>query len=79
MYSKVISVAPLENYILLIELSDNSKGTFDMKPYLDFGSYKALKDNEYFKKVRVQAGDITWPDEQDIAPERIIAEMKRIQ
>ena len=74
----VTKVKPLADYTLFIELSDNSKGTFDMKPYLNFGSYKSLKDYEYFKRVRVQYGDITWPDEQDIAPERILAELVHI-
>ncbi len=78
MSKTVTKVKPLPDYLLFIEFSDNSKGTFDMKPYLDFGSYRALKNYDYFKRVSVEYGDIVWPDEQDIAPERILAELVHI-
>lgn len=40
----VKDVKPLENYCLLLTFEDNQVKVFDMKPYLDTGIFKELKD-----------------------------------
>ncbi len=76
MYWDAISVKPLENYCLYVELQDGRKGIFDVKPYLNFGVLKELQNPHYFNRVGIAYGAITWPHEQDIAPETLVAELQ---
>lgn len=46
-----------------------------MKPYLNHGVFQELKNIDYFNQVDISFGAVTWPHEQDIAPETLISEM----
>ena len=50
-----------------------------MKPYLERGVFRELKDERYFRRVGILYGAVTWPHEQDIAPETLLAEMAPVQ
>ncbi len=76
MHWDVKSVRPLPNYRLYVEIQDGRKGVFDMKPYLDKGVFQELQDINYFNQVGILMGAITWPHEQDIAPETLLAELQ---
>ncbi len=76
MYWDVKSVKPLPNYCLYLEIQDGRKGVFDMKPYLNKGIFRELADVHYFNQVGIVMGAVTWPNEQDIAPETLLAELK---
>ncbi|MBL5982379.1 hypothetical protein PW5551_03870 [Petrotoga sp. 9PW.55.5.1] len=69
MYIGVIEVKPLENYKLLLTFDNKEKKIFDMKPYLDKGLFKDLKDEKIFKSVRVSFDTIEWSNGLDIDPE----------
>ena len=71
----VISVKPLSDYRLYVELEDGRNGIFDVKPYLDHGVFRELQDVHYFNQVSILYGAVTWPHEQDVAPETLLAEM----
>lgn len=71
----VKQVAPLAEYRIYVELEDGSKGIFDLKPYLDRGVFQELKNVHYFNQVGILFGAVTWPHEQDIAPETLLTEM----
>jgi hypothetical protein len=75
MFWDVKSVKPLSEYRIYVEIEDGRKGIFDLKPYLDFGVFRELRDVNYFNQVSVSLGAVTWPHEQDIAPETLLAEM----
>ena len=75
MYWDVKVVKPLPDYRIYVEIADGRKGVFDMKPYLDRGIFRELRDMHYFSRVGIQLGAVTWPNEQDIAPETLLAEM----
>ncbi|MGD9973470.1 MAG: DUF2442 domain-containing protein [Desulfatirhabdiaceae bacterium] len=47
---KVKSVFANNDYTLSVELSDGRSGIFDVKPYLEKGVFKELKDRNYFKQ-----------------------------
>ena len=79
MYWDVKKVKPLSDYKIHVEMEDGNKGIFDMTPYLDHGVFKELKNINYFNQVYILFGAITWPNEQDIAPETLIAEMELIE
>lgn len=69
MYLSVIDVEPLSNYQLLLTFENGEKRIFDMKPYLDKGIFKELRDERMFKSVKVSFDSIEWPNQADIDPE----------
>jgi hypothetical protein len=75
MYWDVKTVKPLPNFRIFVEIEDGRKGIFDVTPYLDRGTLRELWDVHYFNRVGIQFGAVTWPNEQDIAPETLLAEM----
>ena len=79
MYWDVTTVKAKTKYKLYVEIEDGRKGIFDMTPYLDHGVFKELKNINYFNQVGILFGAITWPNEQDIAPETLIEEMQPVQ
>jgi len=75
MYWDVKLVKPLSDYRIYVEIEDGRKGIFNMKPYLDFGVFSELRNPGYFNQVGILFGAVTWPNEQDIAPETLLAEL----
>jgi len=75
MYWDAKLVKPLPDYRIYVEIENGQKGVFDLKPYLDRGVFRELKDVPYFNQVDIFLGAVTWPNEQDIAPETLLAEM----
>ena len=75
MYWDVECVKPLPDYRIYVELENGQKGQFDLKPYLDRGFFRELKNVHYFNQVGILFGAVTWPNEQDIAPETLLAEL----
>ncbi|AOS85056.1 hypothetical protein BIU88_07775 [Chlorobaculum limnaeum] len=72
-------VKPLPDYRIYVEIEDGRQGVFDMKPYLDRGVFRELKDVHYFNQVGILFVAVAWPHEQDIAPETLIEEMVPVE
>lgn len=79
MYWDVKTVKPLSDFRVYVEVEDGQKGVFDLKPYLDHGVFRELKDVHYFNQVGILFGAVTWPHNQDIAPETLLAEMLPVE
>jgi hypothetical protein len=47
-----------------------------VKPYLTKGTFRELNDVNYFIQVSIVWGAMCWPNEQDIAPETLLEELK---
>jgi len=75
MYWDVKTVKPLPDYRIFVETEDGRRGIFDVKPYLDHGIFRELRDTHYFNQVGILFGAVTWPHAQDIAPETLLTEM----
>lgn len=71
MINKIISVKPLDNYQLELIFNSNEMRCFDVKPYLDFGIFKELKDENYFRNVTIQYDSVSWQNGQDFSPETL--------
>jgi hypothetical protein len=72
-------VVPTEDYQLLLTFDNNKKGIFDMKPYLNKGIFKQLKDPKMFNTVRPYAGNsFAWANHADVAPESIFEKTVRL-
>ena len=57
---EVIEVKPLPDYKLLLVFSNKEQRIKDMKPYLEKGIFKQLKNEQFFKNVKVIYGAISW-------------------
>ena len=79
MHWDVVTVKPLANFCIDVNLRDGSHGIFDMTPYLDLGVFQELRDPAYFNCVGVQFHAVTWPNGQDIAPETLHARLNSAQ
>ena len=79
MHWDVKVVKPKPDYKIYVETEDGRKGIFDVSPYIERGMFKELKDINYFNQVGILFGAVTWPNEQDIAPETLIDEMLPVQ
>jgi hypothetical protein len=77
MNPRVKSVKPLADYQLKINFTNDEVGIYDCRPLLDFGVFKELVDESYFRQVRVEGGTIVWPHEQDICPDTVYLDSKR--
>jgi hypothetical protein len=77
MHWDVKTVQPLPDYRLYVELVGGQRGIFDVKPYLDKGVFRELRDPHYFNQVGIVFGALTWPNEQDIAPETLLSEIQQ--
>lgn len=71
MYPSIKSVVPTQDYTLSIAFDNGEHGTLDMKPYLNFGVFRRLKDVSAFKRVRVAFDTIEWDSGIDLDPEFI--------
>lgn len=79
MYWDVKTVKPLPGYRIYVEIEDGRRGIFDMSPYLDRGVFRELRDVRYFNRVGILFGAVTWPNDQDIAPKTLLAEMSPLE
>ena len=79
MYWDVKTVKPLPDYRIYVEIENGQKGIFDLTPYLDHGVFRELRDVRYFNRVGIQFGAVTWPNDQDIAPETLLSEMRPVE
>lgn len=80
MYIGVKAVTPQDNYQLLLTFENDEQRIFDMKPYLNVGSvFKALKDPDLFKTVRVCFKTIAWANNADIDPEILYPDSQKIE
>ncbi|MGD9993624.1 MAG: DUF2442 domain-containing protein [Salinivirgaceae bacterium] len=69
MYLAIKDVIPQDDYLLLLTFENGEKRQFDMKPYLEFGIFKELKDIHLFKTVKIRFDSIEWDNEADFDPE----------
>ena len=67
MNPKVIKVLPEQNYMLNIWFANGEQRRFDMKPYLDFEVFQALKDQKVFNTVTPFLGSVTWSNDSDLS------------
>ena len=71
MNPRVKDVKPNPDYTLIIVFDNNERKVFDVKPYLDKGIFKELKDLKFFNAVRPFLGSIEWPNGQDFCPDTL--------
>ncbi|MDR0705710.1 MAG: DUF2442 domain-containing protein [Planctomycetaceae bacterium] len=66
---RVVHVVPNDDYTLTLTFTNGEVKRYDMNPLLDKGIFRELQNIGYFRCVRVNAGTVEWPNEQDICPD----------
>jgi hypothetical protein len=77
MNPRVKEVTPNLNYTICLVFDNGEKGIFDVKPYLDKGIFKELRDLHLFNSVKPFMGTIQWKNGQDFCPDTLYIESKR--
>jgi hypothetical protein len=72
----VKSVKVLPDHRLAVELADGRRGVFDLHPFLDQPGLQRLKDPGYFASVGIRFGALTWPMNEDVAPDTLNAHLE---
>ena len=78
MNPRVADVRPENNYTLHLWFKNGEEGIFDVKPYLDRGIFRALKDISVFNSVKPFIGSIQWSNEADICPDTLYLDSVKI-
>jgi hypothetical protein len=60
-----------DDFSFFVTFTNGEKGVFDLKPFLDKGRFKELKDINNFRRFRLEEGVITWYNELDIGPDTV--------
>jgi len=74
MNPKVIKVQTEEGYMLNLLFSNGEQRYFDMKPYLDFDVFQALKDIKMFNTATTFLGSVTWSNNSDLSYDTLYLE-----
>lgn len=77
MNPRVKEVTPLADYQLKITFTNGETGIYNCRPLLNFGVFKELKDEVYFRQVRAEGGTVIWPHEQDICPDTVYLDSEK--
>lgn len=78
MNPRVRTVVPKDGYKLELTFTNGEVGVYDCAPLLDFGVFAELRDESYFKRTRAEGGTVVWPNEQDICPDTLYEDSKKL-
>ena len=74
MNPRVTAVRPNPDFTLSIVFTSGEARRFDVKPYLDTGIFRELRDPQAFQLVRPVLGSIQWAGGQDLCPDTLYDE-----
>lgn len=63
----VTHVQPQRDFTLIVTFATGERRRFDIKPYLDMGVFKRLRERSTFEAAKVVAGSVVWPGEVDLS------------
>ena len=78
MNPRVIEVKPRNDFTIEILFTNKERKVFDVKPYMDRGIFKDLRNQEIFNSVKVDNGSISWKGGQDFCPDTLYVEGQKI-
>jgi hypothetical protein len=74
MNPRVKKVTPNPNYTISLTFDNGEKKIFDVKPYLEKGIFRELKDLKIFNLVKPLLGSVQWQGGQDFCPDTLYLE-----
>ena len=78
MNPRVKDVKPNPDYTLTLIFNNGEKKIFDVRPYLEKGIFKELKNSKIFNSVQPFLGSVQWPHGQDFCPDTLYFDGKSI-
>jgi len=78
MNPRVKEVKPNRDYTLTLIFTNGEVRIFDVKPYLDKGIFKELKELSLFNSARPFLGSVQWQNGQDFCPDMLYLDSKAI-
>ena len=78
MNPRVTAVIPRDNHALEITFTNGEVGLYDCAPLLSFGVFAEFRDVAYFKQAWVEGGTVVWPHGQDICPDTLYEDCRRL-
>jgi hypothetical protein len=75
MYWHVTEVKPESDYCLFVRFQDGLSGRFRLRPEDLAGELAPLRDPEFFQRVFVDSGAVSWPGDIDLAPDAMYDEV----
>lgn len=76
MNPRVKSIQPMPDFVLEVVFNNGEKKKFDVKPYMNFGLFKELKDHSLFQTATAKSGTVVWNNGLDICPDTLYIEGK---
>lgn len=76
---EIIKIKVLEDYKLELTFDNNVVKIKDMKPLLDKGVFKELKDKKKFNSVKIKFGSVCWDGEIDLCPDALYEEREELK
>ena len=74
MNPRVKKVSPNPDYTVSLTFENGEKRIFDVKPYLDKGIFRELRDLKIFNSVKPLLGSIQWQGGQDFCRDTLYLE-----
>jgi hypothetical protein len=78
MNPRVKYVEPAQDYTIHLWFENGEQGIYDVKPLLDLGVFRSLRDPEVFNSVHPFLGTVQWNNEVDICPDTIYLDSVKI-
>ena len=74
MNPRVVKVKPERDYLLHLWFANGEKRRFDMKPYLNYEVFQALKEDGVFYSAQTFLGSVTWANNSDLSYDTLYLE-----
>lgn len=73
----VTKVKPRGGHVLWVKFSDGAEGEWDFSDIFDVDGpmNRPLRDLDYFRRVFIERGALTWPNGFDAAPDALYDDM----
>lgn len=79
MNPRVKAVKANPDYTLTLTFTNGEVKVFDVKPYLDKGIFRELRDRNEFNSVKPFWGSIQWRNGQDFCPDMLYLDSKQVE
>jgi hypothetical protein len=76
---RVKAIKANRDYTLTLTFTNGEVKVFDVKPYLDKGIFRELRDRNEFNSVKPFLGSIQWRNGQDFCPDMLYLDGKQVE
>jgi hypothetical protein len=77
MYWDIVEVKTSAHLTLVVRFRDNTTGSVQFTDHYLTGVFAPLRNPEFFNRVSVNNGAVTWPGDLDLAPDAMYHEIKK--